>query len=623
MEMEQGQFSFSKHISILYRCGQSYYDDVLREYGIGCGQQFFLLRISQLPGISLLELAQIGSFDRGTATRAVQKLEELGYIRRVGDPNDRRVVRLYVTEKARPVIEATLAARQRWNDILTQGMTSKQREAAKTLLVAMSQNAHQYVSNDSRLIKREKRNKNAMGQAIEKQQNPLGYEPVQKLLAQFALPAVISMLVSAVYNIVDQIFIGQGVGFLGNAATTVSFPIVTIMLSISTLLGAGGSAYAAIKLGEKREEEAERTLGNVFMLLLAAGVLLAAVGLIFLDPILHLFGATSQNLEYSRDYASIILIGAPFNMLSVGLSNMARTDGNPRLSMYSMVIGCALNTVLDPIYIFIFGWGVKGAAIATITSQILSAVVLTVYFLSRGKMRLRRANLRPAGHICKTVIALGVSSCITQLASTILQIAMNNSLVYYGNQSPVGGDIALSAMGIVVKVSAILIAVDIGIGIGSQPILGFNRGANQPRRIKQTYRIAVTMATIVSTAGWLVCILAPQLLLRLFGSGGQLFTDFAVKCMRIFMFGVFCSGFQIVTTSYFQATGQPLKASALSMLRQLILLIPLILVLPLFMGLDGILYAGPIADITAGILVFCFAVHEMRRLDRWIEETDV
>ena len=149
MEMEQGQFSFSKHISILYRCGQSYYDDVLREYGIGCGQQFFLLRISQLPGISLLELAQIGSFDRGTATRAVQKLEELGYIRRVGDPNDRRVVRLYVTEKARPVIEATLAARQRWNDILTRGMTSKQREAAKTLLVAMSQNAHQYVSKDS------------------------------------------------------------------------------------------------------------------------------------------------------------------------------------------------------------------------------------------------------------------------------------------------------------------------------------------------------------------------------------------------------------------------------------------------------------------------------------------
>ena len=263
-----------------------------------------------------------------------------------------------------------------------------------------------------------------MGQAIEKQQNPLGYEPVQKLLAQFALPAVISMLVSAVYNIVDQIFIGQGVGFLGNAATTVSFPIVTIMLSISTLLGAGGSAYAAIKLGEKREEEAERTLGNVFMLLLAAGVLLAAVGLIFLDPILHLFGATSQNLEYSRDYASIILIGAPFNMLSVGLSNMARTDGNPRLSMYSMVIGCALNTVLDPIYIFIFGWGVKGAAIATITSQILSAVVLTVYFLSRGKMRLRRANLRPgAQRRVLMVLAALLSAALLALGGWALVLA--------------------------------------------------------------------------------------------------------------------------------------------------------------------------------------------------------
>lgn len=210
--------------------------------------------------------------------------------------------------------------------------------------------------------------------------NPLGYEPIGKLLKMFALPSVISMLVNAIYNIVDQIFIGQGVGYLGNAATTVSFPIVSIILAIATLIGAGGSAYAAIKLGEKREEEAQKTLGNVFMLSLFSGVVIAIIGLVFLDPILNLFGATPSNLEYSRQYASIILIGLPFNVLSISLSNMARTDGSPSLSMYAIVIGAILNCVLDPLYIFVFHWGVAGAAIATISSQILSAVVLMYYF---------------------------------------------------------------------------------------------------------------------------------------------------------------------------------------------------------------------------------------------------
>lgn len=456
----------------------------------------------------------------------------------------------------------------------------------------------------------------------EARKNPLEYEPIGKLLRMFALPAVVSMLVNALYNIVDQIFIGQGVGYLGNAATTVAFPIVTIVLAVGTLLGAGGSAYAAIKLGEKREREAEKTLGTVTLLLTVTGIIIAILGLLFLESVLRVFGATANNMEYSKQYASIILIGVPFNMLGIGLSNMARTDGNPKISMYSMIAGAALNTVLDPIYIFIFHWGVVGAAIATVTSQIISVVILGHYFMKRGNMRFRKADMRIDPHVCRNVVALGVSSCITQLASTVLQIVMNNSLVYYGNQSAVGGDVALSAMGIVMKVSMILISIDIGIGIGSQPILGFNKGANHPDRIRKTYGIAVGAATVVSVIGWLACILIPGVLLKLFGSGDATFSDFAEKCMRVFMLAVFASGFQIVSTSYFQATGQPLKASILSMMRQLILLIPLILLLPLKWGLDGILYAGPIADISAGLVVLGFVLHEMKRLGRWIQETN-
>lgn len=459
-----------------------------------------------------------------------------------------------------------------------------------------------------------------MEHTLEQAGNPLGYAPIGKLLRKFALPAVISMLVNAVYNIVDQIFIGQGVGYLGNAATTVAFPVVTIILAVSTLLGAGGSAYAAIKLGEKREEEAEKTLGNLFTLLMGSGIVVMILGLIFLDPMLRLFGATDNIMEYSRQYTSILLLGAPFNMLGIGFSNMARTDGNPSLSMYSILVGAILNTILDPIYIFVFHWGVVGAAIATITSQIISAVVLMVYFLKKGTMRLKWKNLRLDRGICQAVMSLGISSGITQIASTILQIVLNNSLVFYGEQTTVGGDVALSAMGIVSKISMILVSICVGIGIGSQPILGFNKGARNLERIRQTYLRAISIATLVSVAGCLMCQIFPNQILMLFGNADSNFTDFAVKCLRIYMIGVFTSGFQVVSTSYFQATGQPLKASILSMLRQLLILIPMVLILPLFFGLDGILYAGPVADLSSAVVVVFFAGHELKRLNHLIHE---
>lgn len=454
--------------------------------------------------------------------------------------------------------------------------------------------------------------------------NPLGSAPIGKLLLAFALPSVVSMLVNAVYNIVDQIFIGQGVGYLGNAATTVAFPIVTIVLAVGTLLGAGGSAYAAIKLGEKNEKEAESTLGNNFFLLLTSGVVMMILGLLFLDPILKVFGATTSNMEYSRQYASVIMLGIPFNLVGIGLSNMARTDGAPKVAMYSMIAGALLNTILDPIYIFVFHWGVLGAAIATITSQMLTAIVLVHYFMKKGTMRLHMHNFKINKRICYKVIGLGVSSCIIQSAATIMQIIMNNSLVFYGNLSETGGDVALSGMGIVLKVSMIITSICVGIGIGAQPILGFNRGAKQPRRIKQTYIYAVCIASAVSIVGWILCLSMPQTILSIFGSSDQLFVEFSVKAMRIFMSGIFACGFQVVATSYFQATGQPVKASLLSALRQLLLLIPLIIVLPMIMqpGINGILIAGPISDIVSALIIAFFIVHEMKKLNREIVEVE-
>lgn len=450
--------------------------------------------------------------------------------------------------------------------------------------------------------------------------NPMGYEPVGKLLKKFAVPSVIAMLVNSIYNIVDQIFIGQGVGYLGNAATTVALPITTIALAVAMLIGAGGNAFAAIKLGEQKKDVAERTLGTVFFTMIIIGILMAVFGLIFLVPMLNLFGATENNLQYALDYASIILIGIPFVLCGVGGSNFARTDGSPKIAMVSMVVGAVMNTILDPIFIFVFHWGVKGAAIATIMGQIATAIIIMRYFVKSGNMRFKKEYLRFDFPLLKASIALGVSSCITQVSSVFLQIVLNNSLVKYGNMTDVGGDIALSAMGIVMKVSMILIAINIGIGTGAQPILGYNKGAGNYSRIQKTYILAAVVSTIVSVAGWVACVAFPQYIIAIFGNENAQFTSFAVMCLRIYMFGIFTSGFQMVTTSYFQATGQALKASVLSMLRQLIVLIPLILVLPLFMGLNGIIYSGPIADFVSAAIILVFAVIEIKKLNIKVAE---
>ncbi len=446
-------------------------------------------------------------------------------------------------------------------------------------------------------------------------ENPLATEKISKLLMSYSIPAVIAIIINAAYNIADQIFIGQAVGYLGNAATTIIFPLLTIVMAIAGLLGTGATTHSAVELGKGNRLESEKALNTVFMYTLGIGMVLTAVSFLGIEPILRLSGADYNTLPLAKEYGRIIVFGIPFNMLSMALSGLTRVDGNPRVSMYGMLLGAVLNVVLDPLYLFVFQWGVKGAALATITSQFVSACIMVFYFTKKSNiMKLRRTALHPNVKLRLEIIKLGTSAGITQFAAFIMQIVMNNTLQYYGNQSGITGGVAIGAMGIVMKIMMVLAAICMGLGIGAQPILGFNYGAKNYKRVKDTYLKACLYATVSITIGWCVCQLAPTAIIRLFDSKSIEFADFATKCVRIYMGGIFLVGFEIISTNYFQATKQPLKASVLSLLRQFIILIPLILFLPTILGIDGVLYAGLLADISSGVIIAIFIIPEIRKL---------
>ena len=449
-------------------------------------------------------------------------------------------------------------------------------------------------------------------------ENPLAAAPVGKLLVKFAVPSVLSMLIDALYNVVDQVFIGQGVGYLGIAATTVTFPFVTIILSMATLLGIGGSVYTSMSMGAGKEEEAEKTLGAVLTLSVAIGILFAGVCLFFLRPLALAFGATQGaqgSLPYVLDYAPIILLGAPFSLAAVALSSMARADGNPLLAMGCLLAGAGLNLVLDPVCIFLLGWGVRGAAIATVTAQILSAAILLAYFLKKGRIRLKRRNLRPPLPVCGQVFLLGLPACMIQVAAALLQIELNKAVVRCGAPS-VSAEAALSAVGIVLRISSVVVSVCVGIALGMQPILGYNRGAGLHRRVQQTYQKAVCAASVVSVLGWLVCAAFPAAILQLFGMGEPGQMEFGIRCMRIFLLGMMTAGFQVVSSQYYLATGQAWKAMFFSILRPVLLMIPLIHIFSRFRGLDGMLFASPTADFLTTVVVLGFLCYDRKSTRR-------
>lgn len=441
--------------------------------------------------------------------------------------------------------------------------------------------------------------------------NPLADAPIGRLLLRFAVPSVLSMLIDALYNMADQIFIARGVGYLGIAATTVTFPFITILLAAATLLGIGGCVYTSISMGAGKNEEAEKTLGTVFTLSAVIGVLFTTVCLTFLKPLVLSFGATDISLPYVLDYAPIILVGAPFSMTAIVLSSMARADGSPVLAMVCLLAGASLNLILDPIYIFILGWGVKGAAIATITSQILSSVILVIHFIRKGRIRLKRRNLLPSLPVCGQITALGLPACMIQAASALLQIELNKALVRYGTQSLSSEEI-LSAVGIVLRVNSVVVAVCVGIALGMQPIIGFNRGAGLDKRVKETFRKAVGAATVISLIGWIGCEVFPAGLLRVFGISAPAYMEFGIRCMRIFLFGMAAAGFQIVTSQYYLASGQAMKAMLLSVLRPLLLMIPLIHILSRFLGLNGVLFASPAADLLSSLAAALMLLNDIK-----------
>ena len=451
--------------------------------------------------------------------------------------------------------------------------------------------------------------------------NHLGTQTIPRLLLKYAVPSVVSMLVMSLYNIVDQIFIGWGVGYLGNTATTVAFPLTTVGLAMALLIGNGSAAFISLELGKGRSDQAKKTVGNAMTLLIVCGVVYAALVLVFLRPVLSVLGATDTIMPYAVDYTSIIMLGMPFAMLGTSLSNIIRADGSPRYSMVSTVFGAVLNTILDPIFIFVFGMGVKGAAIATVLSQMISAGLTLYYVLRRAKFtRLSGRNMRLDGGLMRRVLALGSSSFITQAAITVVNVVLNNSLRHYGGLSSYGAEIPLAAMGIVMKINSILISTILGICIGAQPILGYNYGAGNYERVKRTYKTGLSITASVSTICCLLFIFTPEPFIAMFGDSSPEFTEFACRAMSIFLSCVFCAGIQIPSSNYFQAVGKPLKAMTLSMSRQILFLVPLILILPLFFGLDGILYAGPVGDLCALAVTGVFILREMRHLNLVIRD---
>lgn len=460
-----------------------------------------------------------------------------------------------------------------------------------------------------------------MEHAVPQTQSPFATEPIGRLIVKFAVPSVIALLVNSLYNIVDQIFIGWGVGYLGNGATNIVFPITIIALALSMMIGNGGAAYLSLKMGEGEVETAKKGVGNAVTLVTIVSILLAVIFLIWIDPILTLFGATDVLRPFALEYGFIIGAGLPFMMISAAINSMIRADGSPKYAMLSMVIGAIINVILDPVFIFVFQMGVKGAAIATIIGQVASFVVSVLYMPHFKSVQLNKSSFAPCAKVSVNIVIFGLSSFITQFAITIVMALTNNLLAKYGAQSVYGAEIPLTATGIVMKVNQIMIAILLGIATGTQPIIGYNYGAKSYHRVKKALEISLIASEIVSVAALLTFQFAPMSVVSLFGSEEGLYNEFAVKAFRIFLMLCPLTGFQTIAAVYLQAVGKPVKSAILSLARQIIFFVPTALILPIFLGVEGVLWTGAVADGLAFLLSLAFLLYERNHLKRGHLET--
>lgn len=449
-------------------------------------------------------------------------------------------------------------------------------------------------------------------------ENPLGTKPLGRLLLSLALPAIIANVFNALYNIVDQIFIGQGVGKLGNAATSVSFPLTTICMAIGLMVGLGSASGFNLELGRKNEVKARKIAGSAVGLLVISGVVLCVLIRIFLRPLLTLFGATESIMPYAAEYAGITSFGIPFLLFSTGTNPLVRADRSPKYSMAAIITGAVLNTILDPIFIFAFGWGIAGAAWATVISQIVSALMLAFYFPRFKSVHFVPADFVPHIKEILDICKLGFNSFIYQFSTLLVQVTANNMLKIYGAGSAYGADTAIAAAGIVMKINVIFVAIIIGLINGAQPICSYNYGAQKYGRVRKTVRLFMKAALIISAVMWACFQLFPRQIISIFGSGGSdsLYYEFAVKFMRTFLFFVFLNGVQICSSTFFPSIGKAAKGAILSFSKQVVFLIPLMLILPKFFGLDGVMYAQPVCDLLSFFLSLAFLADEFRKMPK-------
>lgn len=446
----------------------------------------------------------------------------------------------------------------------------------------------------------------------------LGTEKIGKLLRTFAIPCIISLVVNALYNMVDQIFIGWGVGYLGNGATNIVFPIVTICLSLSLMFGDGTSAYLSLKLGEKKKEDAEKGVGSGIVSGAILSILLCAAVLFFLTPLLNLFGCTDALKGFAVDYGTIIAIGIPFMMVGTILNSVIRADGSPKYAMITMVTGAILNIVLDPIFIFDWGlnMGVKGAALATIISQFATFLLNVLYIRKFKSVKLSKDTFKPDFKTTLTIAKFGISSFITQMAIVVVITVQNTIFKQYGELSKFGPEIPITVLGIVMKINLILMSITIGIAAGSQPIVGFNYGAKKYDRVKQTLKIVLTLSAIVSIISFVLYQLIPEKLISIFGSGDALYNEFACIAFRHFLMLTIFNGIQVASGIFFQAIGKPGKSAFLTLSRQILFFVPAALILAKFYNIMGVIYAGPTADGLAFLIAVILLVLEIKKLGK-------
>ncbi len=451
---------------------------------------------------------------------------------------------------------------------------------------------------------------------MENEENMLGTEKIGKLIRKFSIPCIISLLVNSLYNIVDQIFIGWGVGYLGNGATNVVFPITMIALAFALMFGDGASAYLSLKLGEKKKEEAAKGVTNGIILSIILSIILCIGVLAFLPNILNVFGCTEALREYALQYGYVIVLGLPFMMIGTTLNSIIRADGNPKYAMTSMVSGAILNVILDPIFIFVFKMGVEGAAIATIISQILTFILNILYLKRFNFIKITKDTFKLQFNIAKRVSALGISSFITQMSFVFVVAIENNLLAKHGLDTKFGSEIPITVLGIVMKINQILNSIIVGIAVGAQPIIGYNYGAQKYDRVKSTLKRVLGISVIISTIAFILFQTIPDKLISIFGSGDENYMEFACMAFKIYLMLCICNGIQIPSGIFFQAIGKSLKSAVLSLSRQILLLIPSMIILSSMLGLIGVLYAGPVADGIAFIISSTLLIVEVKHFGK-------